>query len=520
MKCKIAAGEYRSAQAMQKDFVLVMQNCVTFNSADSDIVKEARRQALQMPALLKAAAISHDLFLAEDGSCLEVNSDDDHDDVEGSKKKKSSKKLDRKDVEKHGNDWKKGKRSKAVKKGAMRREPRCGNCQGCIEKDCSKCDACSDKLKFGGTGKSKRICVERICILWRKQKVKSAAASDGEHVSDTDGENEGSDVKRPSLSPSGRKPRIRISLSGNASLSAGKKDDALERGERRKRKKRRREDDDDSRDTKHENCDDDDEYDVASFDKQKGRKKRKQNDVDDDRLSSYKIKKKKKKKHSREKDDLTTISPEIYAGGDEDGTVMSEEEGEIVEGNGDVDSQLPKDDAGASENGTDTVLVHLDLALLKREHSVLDGSFGMARNFYLARGPWCVPSRIGKSACLDIAKNTLNKMSRYDEYNLFASPVSDDVAPGYSTIVKFPMDFGKMKSKIDAGDYDFSSNGIQKLFSDFLLVMDNCALYNQDGSDVSVEATRITALLPEAFATTCIAASGKKGGRKKKKKIY
>jgi SNF2 family DNA or RNA helicase len=76
MKKKLDGGEYRSAQAMQKDFVLVMQNCLKFNSADSEIVQEARQQALLRPNLLRNAATKHDLFLAEDGSILEIRDDD------------------------------------------------------------------------------------------------------------------------------------------------------------------------------------------------------------------------------------------------------------------------------------------------------------------------------------------------------------------------------------------------------------------------------------------------------------
>jgi hypothetical protein len=76
MKKKLDGGEYRSAQAMQKDFVLVMQNCLKFNAADSEIVQEARQQALSRPTLLRNAAMKHDLFLAEDGSVLEIRDDD------------------------------------------------------------------------------------------------------------------------------------------------------------------------------------------------------------------------------------------------------------------------------------------------------------------------------------------------------------------------------------------------------------------------------------------------------------
>jgi hypothetical protein len=77
MKEKLDNGEYRSVQAMQRDFVLLMQNCLKFNAPDSEIVLEARQQALMMkPNIIRHAALAHDLFLAEDGSVLEVYDDD------------------------------------------------------------------------------------------------------------------------------------------------------------------------------------------------------------------------------------------------------------------------------------------------------------------------------------------------------------------------------------------------------------------------------------------------------------
>ena len=94
MKEKLERGEYRSAQAMQKDFILVMQNCLKFNEKDSEIVREARQQALMRPGLLRKAAMKNKLFLAEDGTALEVNSDgeDDGDDKKSPKKKRKRKK--------------------------------------------------------------------------------------------------------------------------------------------------------------------------------------------------------------------------------------------------------------------------------------------------------------------------------------------------------------------------------------------------------------------------------------------
>lgn len=76
MKEKIESGEYRSAQAMQKDFILVMQNCVKFNAPNSDVVREARQQALMRPTALRNAAKKFNLFLAEDGSVLEIIDDE------------------------------------------------------------------------------------------------------------------------------------------------------------------------------------------------------------------------------------------------------------------------------------------------------------------------------------------------------------------------------------------------------------------------------------------------------------
>jgi superfamily II DNA/RNA helicase len=91
MKVKLENGEYRSAQAMQKDFILILQNCRQFNALTSDIVKEARAQHLLRPKLLKEAAIKHGLFLAEDGSALEIF---DEEKASGPKKKTSTGETD------------------------------------------------------------------------------------------------------------------------------------------------------------------------------------------------------------------------------------------------------------------------------------------------------------------------------------------------------------------------------------------------------------------------------------------
>jgi len=64
------------------------------------------------------------------------------------------------------------------------------------------------------------------------------------------------------------------------------------------------------------------------------------------------------------------------------------------------------------------------------------------------------------------------------------------------------MDFGTMMKKIENGQY---GKDIKIVYQDFLLVMDNCATYNQDNDEVLAEAARILALVPETFAKACTA---------------
>lgn len=46
------------------------------------------------------------------------------------------------------------------------------------------------------------------------------------------------------------------------------------------------------------------------------------------------------------------------------------------------------------------------------------------------------------------------RFSRKDPHGFFAFPVTDAIAPGYSTIIKHPMDFSTMKDKIINNEYN------------------------------------------------------------------
>lgn len=136
MKEKLERGEYRSAQAMQKDFALVMKNCLQFNAPDSDIVREAQRQTLNRAKLLKEAALKNFLFIGDDGTVVEVH-DDSADKGKKGKKGASPKKSKSKSTPK----------SKSKPKPVGGKLIQCGECEGCQTKACKKCDKCRSKKR-------------------------------------------------------------------------------------------------------------------------------------------------------------------------------------------------------------------------------------------------------------------------------------------------------------------------------------------------------------------------------------
>lgn len=62
----------------------------------------------------------------------------------------------------------------------------------------------------------------------------------------------------------------------------------------------------------------------------------------------------------------------------------------------------------------------------------------------------------------------------------FTKPVSASEVPDYLEVIKTPMDFSKIKSKLNLGDY--SSN--EQAMKDIELVFFNCDLYNIANSEI------------------------------------
>lgn len=80
-------------------------------------------------------------------------------------------------------------------------------------------------------------------------------------------------------------------------------------------------------------------------------------------------------------------------------------------------------------------------------------------------------SRSPLSKLLDYLLRSLEKR---DPHQFFAWPVTDDIAPGYSTIITKPMDFSTMRQKIDDNEY----TTLQEFADDFRLMCENAIRYN------------------------------------------
>lgn len=80
-----------------------------------------------------------------------------------------------------------------------------------------------------------------------------------------------------------------------------------------------------------------------------------------------------------------------------------------------------------------------------------------------------------RSSLQRLLEYLLKALERKDPKQLFAWPVTDHIAPGYSSIISQPMDFSTMKQRIDNGVYD----SLPQFVDDFRLLCNNAMIYNQ-----------------------------------------
>ncbi|KAL7029441.1 hypothetical protein ACKWTF_006245 [Chironomus riparius] len=81
----------------------------------------------------------------------------------------------------------------------------------------------------------------------------------------------------------------------------------------------------------------------------------------------------------------------------------------------------------------------------------------------------------------------LKALEKRDPHQFFAWPVTDDIAPGYSSIISNPMDFSSIRQKNEESKYQF----LQEFSDDFQLMCENAIKYNHHETVYNKAARRL-----------------------------
>jgi len=376
MRKKLQNGEYRSAQSMQKDFILVMQNCLQFNSSDSDIVKEARKQALRFPSLLKSAALKHNLFLAEDGSILHVQSEDED---EYEDEYKDGEEGDEK-PEKRGR-----KKKKALPKRKYTRKTPALPKRGRKTKNGESTLDSENKPGPKKRGRKKKVVV-----------VKEQEASD--YSNSENGDDNDSTASKDSLAPKAKKPRIRISL--NSTSVTKKPGRPSKKGRKRGRISAE----------EFEKVSKENEIKELNSDSQDEPPRSKTKIIEEEKIPKRKRKSSPTESKSPEKKVADT---ELEDGEIDDNTPKEvDEKKEQSKPLDEEDSDEKKAASSDNNDEDDPGKNHLDISKIKEEMSNLDGSLAAIKNFVTKRGAWALPMSVSEDKWYIVAKFTLTKMRK------------------------------------------------------------------------------------------------------------
>ncbi|KAI9361250.1 hypothetical protein DFJ73DRAFT_814560 [Zopfochytrium polystomum] len=111
-----------------------------------------------------------------------------------------------------------------------------------------------------------------------------------------------------------------------------------------------------------------------------------------------------------------------------------------------------------------------------------------------------------KSSLSSLGSQLLLRLERHPSSGPFLHPVDDIIAPGYSLIIKKPMDLSTARKSLLSGLY---LDDAEKFLADLILLFQNCYTYNTDDSPVSMLAKNlelefraaVKALFPEHMAS-------------------
>ncbi|KAI6141725.1 hypothetical protein BKA82DRAFT_1006559 [Pisolithus tinctorius] len=87
----------------------------------------------------------------------------------------------------------------------------------------------------------------------------------------------------------------------------------------------------------------------------------------------------------------------------------------------------------------------------------------------------------------EVLSKLIVQIKKKDDYAFFIHPVDPNKVPGYTDVIKNPMDFGTMTTKVERGKY----RSLEEFSTDFRLVINNAKIFNAPGSIYYNEAERI-----------------------------
>lgn len=97
--------------------------------------------------------------------------------------------------------------------------------------------------------------------------------------------------------------------------------------------------------------------------------------------------------------------------------------------------------------------------------------------------------RLRSKGLYEALPKLIENLQRRDNYKFFCEPVNPDDVPGYTDVIKTPMDFGTMQRKVDDRLYSHMDD----FKTDFQLVVSNAMTFNPEGTLYYNEAKRIAA---------------------------
>ncbi|KAG0696484.1 hypothetical protein DFH29DRAFT_950735 [Suillus ampliporus] len=87
----------------------------------------------------------------------------------------------------------------------------------------------------------------------------------------------------------------------------------------------------------------------------------------------------------------------------------------------------------------------------------------------------------------EVLMKLIGQLKKKDDYAFFISPVDPTRVPGYTDMIKHPMDLGTMSTKVARGKY----RSLEEFTTDFRLVVTNAKIFNPPGTIYHTEADRL-----------------------------